>query len=159
MSFPAYFRDSDEASVSYDGSPVSWRISAYAVAVENSALLLIKNSDEKLYDAPGGGIEVGETIAEGLIREGREEAGVELVPGDLITSVENFFFHRGERRFYHSLLLFYHATRDSDFGTPTDSRISMAKFISFSELKNYPLFSPLKTALRCLPELANHAIT
>ncbi len=159
MPLPTHFRDSDEQMVPYDGSPVTWRISAYAFVIENDSLLLIKNSDEKLYDIPGGGIEIGESILEGLAREGIEEAGATLEIGHLVTTVQNFFYHRNEGRFYQSLLLFYRATRTGELGKATDPRTTMAKFVPFSELDNYPLFSPVKIAMQHLPEFSDHAIT
>lgn len=159
MPLPSHFRNSEEQQVPYDGSPVTWRISAYALVMENDSLLLIKNKDESLYDVPGGGIDIGESIADGLKREGLEEAGANLIPGDLVHTVENFFYHQNERKFYQSLLLFYLATRQGELTTPTDPRTTMAKFIPFSQLKNYPLFSPVIETLRRLPQLSTHVIT
>ena len=60
----------------------SWehRLGAYAICVDDSALLVI---DKLLgpyrgrYDLPGGGIEEGETPAEAVLREVREETGLE----------------------------------------------------------------------------------
>src|SRR5689334_16896369 len=39
-------------------------------------LLLIRRSDNGLYSIPGGGLEVGETITQTVVREVHEETGV-----------------------------------------------------------------------------------
>lgn len=48
-----------------------------AVIDENGRILLIKRSDNKKWAMPGGAIEVGETAAEGAVRETAEETGVQ----------------------------------------------------------------------------------
>lgn len=53
-------------------------------------LLLIKRGHEPgkgLWSVPGGRIEAGETDAEALVREVREETGLIVTPGPLIGSV------------------------------------------------------------------------
>lgn len=69
------FSDANQESVEYDGSPLNWRVSAYAVIKQDGKVLIIKNKLEKLYDIVGGGIEFGEDILEALERECMEEGG------------------------------------------------------------------------------------
>jgi ADP-ribose pyrophosphatase YjhB (NUDIX family) len=47
-----------------------------AVMDDQGRILLIRRADNKLWAMPGGGFEVGETPAEGAVREAREETGV-----------------------------------------------------------------------------------
>ena len=54
------FTDSNGEPVAYDGSEVTWRVSAYAVIVSNNQVLLVRGKDEKLFDVVGGGVEFGE---------------------------------------------------------------------------------------------------
>lgn len=47
-------------------------------------ILLHLRADNGLWSIPGGGMEPGETVAECVIREVREETGVEVEPGRVI---------------------------------------------------------------------------
>lgn len=65
----------------------------------DDALLLIEGSESKDWagrlDAPGGGIEPGETILDAAVRELREETGLQLPPSALqlkgVLHSENFY--------------------------------------------------------------------
>jgi len=141
------FHDADGEIVKYDGSPIGWRISAYGLVVQNGRILLIKNSEEKLFDAPGGGIEFGETIIEAIQREAMEEAGAKIKVGELVDLSEDYFYHRGKQKFYQTILLYYSAELIGQFGKPTDHRTTFAGFVPITELSQYPTTS-----------LTNHAI-
>jgi ADP-ribose pyrophosphatase YjhB (NUDIX family) len=64
------------------------------VAVSGDRVLLHRSQREDFWSLPGGRLEVGETAAEALRREMREEIGVEVeVKPGLLWLVENFFEH------------------------------------------------------------------
>jgi ADP-ribose pyrophosphatase YjhB (NUDIX family) len=64
------------------------------VAISGDRVLLHRSQREEFWSLPGGRLEVGETAADALRREMREEidADVEVRPG-LLWLVENFFEH------------------------------------------------------------------
>jgi 8-oxo-dGTP diphosphatase len=84
---------------------LSLRPSVYGVILKNNKVLLSKQWDG--YDFPGGGIELGETIKEALIREVKEETGLAVKVGNLITCEDSFFKTPHEVQYVQSILLYY----------------------------------------------------
>ena len=73
------------------------------------------------YWFPGGGLEAGETSAEGLRRELMEEAALEIEIGRLLYVSENLFVESGEYR--HEVILYFLAEAGETLpGAPTDLR-------------------------------------
>ena len=63
------------------------RLAAYAVIVDTAdrVLLVLGNEEETpTWALPGGGVELDETVASGLVRELREETGFDVEPGLLL---------------------------------------------------------------------------
>ncbi|HYD35718.1 MAG TPA: NUDIX hydrolase [Vitreimonas sp.] len=137
------FHNANQEVVPYDGSPLSWRVSAYAVIVKNGQLLIIKNRKEKMFDIVGGGIEIGESIDEALTREAREEAGAHIRKGDLLDAHLDWFKH-ANGHYYQTLQLFYMAELEGELITATDPDIERVIFVPFTELKLYE-FPPFVT--------------
>lgn len=52
-------------------------VGADAVVIRDGRILLIRRGDDGLWAMPGGGVDVGETLAEAATRELREETGLE----------------------------------------------------------------------------------
>jgi ADP-ribose pyrophosphatase YjhB (NUDIX family) len=58
---------------------------ASAVVVDpDGRILLHRRADNELWSIPGGGMEVGETIAETVVREVEEETGLKVQPERLV---------------------------------------------------------------------------
>lgn len=55
-----------------------FRIGVFAIVERDGRYLLAHRSDIPWWNLPGGGLEYGETLAQGLARELREEIGVEI---------------------------------------------------------------------------------
>ena len=60
------------------GSPASFRIAASALIFDGERVLLAHRRDIDWWNLPGGGMEVGETVDEALLREVTEETGLEV---------------------------------------------------------------------------------
>ena len=128
------WRNANNQPVEYNGSPVEWRISSYAVVVQAGQVLVMQDKHNYLYTVPGGGVELTETLEEGLMREVAEEIGGQVTVGRLITSKEDWFYHAQEDRYYHALLLFYEAELQGKVGVPTDAKVTFAGFTPLTEL-------------------------
>lgn len=82
-----------------------FRASAYGILLENNKVLLKKTNATEKFDLPGGGIELDETIPEGLVREFKEETGLSVKVGKLLLVEDSFFTHNGKDA--HGILIFY----------------------------------------------------
>jgi ADP-ribose pyrophosphatase YjhB (NUDIX family) len=60
------------------GSPASFRIAVSALIFDGECILLALRRDIDWWNLPGGGMEVGETVEEALIREVAEETRLEV---------------------------------------------------------------------------------
>ena len=96
-----------------------------AVVVDNNRVLLVRRGTEPLrghWSLPGGVLELGESLTGGLIREVREETGLEVEPVELVELLDRI--HReGERVRFHYVIADYlcrvtggelHAASDAD---------------------------------------------
>jgi ADP-ribose pyrophosphatase YjhB (NUDIX family) len=80
-----------------------------AVIVDRGRVLLIRRGSEPLkgqWSLPGGLLELGESLHQGVIREVREETGLEVEPLELVELLDRV--HRqGERVQYHYVIADY----------------------------------------------------
>src|SRR6266496_793258 len=60
-----------------------------AIIDDDGKMLLMRRSDNRLWNMPGGILEVGETPAAGVVRETLEETGVRCVPVALVGVYDN----------------------------------------------------------------------
>lgn len=84
-------RDMDGNQYKVPVSELSWRPAAYGIVIKDKKVLLLKQYNG--YDLPGGGIDLGETPAEAVIREVKEESGLTVASPRLI-DVQSSFFKR-----------------------------------------------------------------
>ena len=129
------FHNCDNEVVEYDGSEVTWRVSAYVVVVKDDQVLIIKNKFEKLYDVIGGGIDLGETIEEAIHREAMEEAGATIKLVSILHAETDWFLHR-QGSYHQTIQLFYRAELIGDLKNPTDSETEWVGFVPLSEIGN-----------------------
>lgn len=128
------WRDANSQPVEYDQSDITWRVSSYAVIRQADTLLMMRDRNNYLYTFPGGGVEVPESLAEGLAREVAEEIGAQVAVGRFLTAREDWFYHAQQQNFYHAVLLFYEATLRSPVGHPSDAKVTFADFVPLAEL-------------------------
>jgi ADP-ribose pyrophosphatase YjhB (NUDIX family) len=85
------------------------RMAVGAVVVDGGRVLLVRRGNPPLkghWSLPGGVLELGESLAEGLVREVREETGLIVEPVELVELLDRI--HReGERVQYHYVIADY----------------------------------------------------
>ena len=81
-----------------------------AVIVQDGGVVLIKRKYEPLkgrWSLPGGGVEVGETLAEAVAREMLEETGLQVEVGPVIEVFDRITRDGEQRVRYHYVLVDY----------------------------------------------------
>ncbi len=76
----------------YLAHQLTYRPSAYAIIFDEVGRVLLVRSEvlEVRWNLPGGGLDRGETLVEGLRREVREETGLEIEVGPLVAVFDEF---------------------------------------------------------------------
>ena len=90
----------------YPSSPL---VGVGAVIVDEGRVLLIRRGGEPLkghWSLPGGLLELGESLTEGVQREIREETGLAVEPLELIELLDRIY-REGERVRYHYVIADY----------------------------------------------------
>ncbi len=134
-------RDREPASVSGMGSTI--RPLALGVIRRGGALLVFEGhdgvKDETFYRPLGGGIEFGETGAEALRREFREELDADVEVGARIEVLENVFVSEG--RTGHEIVFLYDAAfADPSFYAKEEMKIldddSTARWVDVADFRD-----------------------
>ena len=109
------------------------RVRVAALAVRKEKILLARHvkANRSAYLLPGGGMESGETAAESLTRELREEAGVESRVGDLRYVIEARSLD-GKR---HILQLVFAVKIDGELGRSVDPRVAECAWHPIGDLR------------------------
>src|SRR5262249_2909520 len=111
------------------------------VTIKDGRVLLIKRAFPPLqgeWSIPGGGLDVGETIVEGVRRELLEETGITVRVFDQIETFERIIFDDHERVQYHYVILDYYCEAES--GEPrAGGDVTDARWVAESDLPNYKL--------------------
>jgi ADP-ribose pyrophosphatase YjhB (NUDIX family) len=84
-----------------------FRPSAYGIIINGKKVVTLRNKGNGKIWFPGGGIEIGEKIEDGLRREIDEETGIEVKIKKLLLVKENFFYYEPSDEAYHAFLFFY----------------------------------------------------
>jgi 8-oxo-dGTP diphosphatase len=119
---------------------------AAAVVIEEGRVLLTQRKAgthlEGAWEFPGGKVEAGEDPREALVRELREEIGVETTAGEVI----DVTFHRYEDAQKAVLLLFFEATRAPASPPPQALDVAAFRWASADDL-DPALFPPADVAV------------
>src|SRR5580658_11117446 len=81
-----------------------------ALIIDNNRILLIERGKEPLkgyWSLPGGALETGETLEEGVMREVREETGLEVQPLGVLEIFERIMRDSQGAPEYHYVLIDY----------------------------------------------------
>lgn len=84
-----------------------FRPAVYALLIEDGKILLVTIRSAKRYFFPGGGVNIGERLEEALMREMKEETGLDIDILQPLGFKEDFFYYDPMDAAFHGLLFFY----------------------------------------------------
>lgn len=141
-------RTPDEKQIEVDISEVSFRPSAYGVVIENNRVLLVPQWGDG-YDIPGGGIDLGESILDGLVREVREESGIEVEPVKILHTSDDFFFHPIKKKPYQTILIYFLCKKvggeisDKYFAEDEKEYSKVAEWVPLEKIESLKFYNPV----------------
>jgi 8-oxo-dGTP pyrophosphatase MutT (NUDIX family) len=86
------------------------RPAVYGVVVHDGRLLVAEAVYTRRYVLPGGGIEKGEAIEDALVREVREETGIEVEVGAFLHFQTDLFYYDPMALAIHGFMFYYQCT-------------------------------------------------
>lgn len=129
------------------------------VIVSHGRALLVKRGKPPLegqWSIPGGLLEIGETLMEGVRREMREETGMDVRPLDLIDVFERIELDGGGKARYHYVVLDYLCEATGGEARAGDD-VTHVAWASAEELEQYSLSSTATRVILKAFEIARAA--
>ena len=108
------------------------------VAEHDGRYLVIKEAFDEVWYLPAGGVEHGETIAEGARRETREEAGIEIEPLGMLRMEEHM---RSNGTYVQRFVLAGKPLTFEPKATPDHHSVE-ARFLTLAEIRKLRLRDP-----------------
>lgn len=112
-----------------------------AIILDGDRVLLVERGNEPLkgvWSIPGGALESGESLAEGVRREAREELGLEIEVGELVEVFERITRDAEGRVEYHYVLADYLCSVAGGTLRAADDAAD-ARWVDRSDLEALPL--------------------
>lgn len=132
------------------------------ILIQNEHVLFHRHKDDSYWALPGGGVEIGESTKESIMREWKEELGEKVTVKATAFIVEQFFTYR--ERPMHELGFYYYMKADKSlfqrgpfYGMEGDHLIY--QWLPLDKLNEYdirPYF--LRDRLPSLPDQTEHLI-
>ncbi|MBR5265582.1 MAG: NUDIX domain-containing protein [Clostridia bacterium] len=139
-------------------------IRTVGVLIRNGKLLVQRDRNGNEFALPGGHIKIGETLADGLVREYKEEIGANISCIKLLWSEECFWEWNGKLAhnfaFYHLIDDNFSIPNTGDFVSHKDNDNVVYGWLPVDELQNvtiYPSF--IKDEIFRLDEPMKHFIS
>jgi len=128
------------------GDDLSPRVRVAAIIVKGDSILLVRHEKgaASYWLLPGGGLEFGESLVDGLCREVREETCLEVRVGDLVLASDSI---APDRSRHVVNLCFTGEVIGGELGLGSDERVAEARFIPLDELQDLRLHPDVSAEL------------
>jgi len=121
-----------------------------AVIVDRNRVLLVRRATEPLkgeWSVPGGMLELGEKLHDGLRREVLEETGLHVEPGDVLDVFDSIFRDEQGRTQFHYVLIDY-ICRAVSGEAKAGSDVSEIKWVEEKDLAAMSLRESIEQVVR-----------
>lgn len=121
-----------------------------AVIVQGERVLLVRRDTEPLrgeWSVPGGMLELGEKLRDGVRREVEEETGMEVEPGEVLDVFDSIFTDTLGRTQYHYVLIDYLCRTISGQARP-GSDVSDVRWVAAEALPAMELRESIEQVVR-----------
>jgi ADP-ribose pyrophosphatase YjhB (NUDIX family) len=121
-----------------------------AVIIEGSRVLLVRRDTEPLrgeWSVPGGMLELGEKLRDGVRREALEETGVTVEPGEVLDVFDSIFTDGLGKTQYHYVLVDY-LCRPISGEAQAGSDVSEVRWVSLEALPAMGLRESIEQVVR-----------
>lgn len=139
-------RDSIEGR-EYPERPI---VAVGGVVIHDSQVLLVRRGQPPLegrWSIPGGILEIGETVAEGVSRELQEETGIRVRVGELIEIYEKILRDESDEPQYHFVILDY-ACEFVEGTVRAGGDVTEAAWVSEQQMESLALTRAAKRVIR-----------
>lgn len=126
---------------------LTFRPSVYGVAIKDGHVLLVPQWDG--YDFPGGGVNLGELLTDTLIREVKEETGLDVRSGQILLAQDDFFFHPNKKKSFQTPLLYFLCEviggeiSTEGFDGDEKNYAKKAEWVSIEKVNTLKFFNPI----------------
>jgi 8-oxo-dGTP pyrophosphatase MutT (NUDIX family) len=121
------------------------RVAAAALIEGKLVVVLHRTGDQSYFLLPGGGVEVGESLGQALVREVREETGLTIEPG--IPLLINDTIDPSGARHVVNLTFAADVVSGELTDRPEDSRVERVTLVDLGDIESLDLRPPLGPAL------------
>lgn len=124
---------------------VTIRLTTYAIIIDDEKILLTKQHDRGYY-LPGGGVEIDESFEAAVIREVKEETGIDVIVKEFVTMKDILFkvTFREPQETWRAIIVFYLCekvgghTDDSDISKHEELYTQGTEWVPLGQLDTLP---------------------
>jgi 8-oxo-dGTP pyrophosphatase MutT (NUDIX family) len=141
-------RTIDGGSVEVLANELSFRPSVYGVVIQDGKVLLSPQFDDG-YDIPGGGVDLGELLTETLVREVKEETGLDVKPIQVLLVQDDFFFHPYKKKPFQTPLIYFLCDvvggeiSDANFDEHEKEYAKQAEWVPLDKVPSLKFYNPI----------------